>query len=62
MSLLRAAFGARPRPEQGLLIARDHYDAIGGHAAAAADPDTDLIRRLGRGRIAILGCGAATAD
>jgi glycosyltransferase involved in cell wall biosynthesis len=62
MSLLRAAFGARPRPQQGLLIARDHYHAIGGHAAAAADPDTDLIQRLGRRRIAILGCGAATAD
>jgi glycosyltransferase involved in cell wall biosynthesis len=62
ISLLRAALGARPRPEQGLLIARAHYDALGGHTADAADPEGDLVRRLGRRRVAILGCGAVTAD
>ena len=32
LALLRVAFGGGPRPEQGLLIARRHYDALGGHA------------------------------
>lgn len=37
----------RPRPEQGLLIARSHYDAIGGHRAAKKT-ELDLMRRAGR--------------
>ena len=39
LSLLAAALGAPPRPEQGLLIAKDFYDALGGHSEAAADPE-----------------------
>jgi glycosyltransferase involved in cell wall biosynthesis len=61
VTLLKAAFGARPRPEQGLLIERHLYDAVGGHTASARDPETDLIRRLGRRRIALLNCGALSA-
>ena len=49
-----AAFGAKPRPEQGLLISRRFYDALGGHRAGATDPESDLIRRIGRKRIARL--------
>src|SRR5262249_6793041 len=47
-SLLGAALGCRPRPEQGLLIARQLYDLLGGHRDSTADPERDLIRRVGR--------------
>jgi hypothetical protein len=51
LSLLAAALGARPRPEQGLLIAKEFYAALGGHRESAADAETDLIRRIGRRRL-----------
>jgi hypothetical protein len=51
LSLLATALGARPRPEQGLLIAKGFYTALGGHSETAADAETDLIRRIGRRRI-----------
>ncbi len=57
--LLAAVLGALPRPEQGLLISKRLYDALGGHAADAAAPESDLIRRLGRRRIVLLHSGAA---
>lgn len=46
---------ARPKPQQGLLIARASYVQLGGHDAASADPEADLLRKLGRRRIAVLG-------
>jgi hypothetical protein len=49
-----AALGAPPRPEQGLLIARKLYDGVGGHSGRSGDPERDLLRRLGRRRIAKL--------
>lgn len=61
MMLLKAAFGARPQPGQGLLIPKQFYDSLGGHSPQAHDPEADLIRRLGRRRIAMLGCGALSA-
>jgi hypothetical protein len=57
-SLLTAALGARPHAEQGLLISRQLYDALGGHAGGAADPERDLIRRVGRRRLVTLSTGA----
>jgi hypothetical protein len=39
---------AGPSAEQGLLIARDHYDRLGGHAPDARQPEAKLLRRLGR--------------
>jgi hypothetical protein len=54
LALMAAALGARPRPEQGLLISKAHYEAIGGHRADNADAETDLLRRLGRRRIVLL--------
>jgi len=54
MLKLGAALGAAPRPEQGLLIARRLYDAVGGHSERAGDPERYLLRRLGRRRIAKL--------
>jgi glycosyltransferase involved in cell wall biosynthesis len=61
ISLLTAALGARPRPEQGLLISRRFYEAVGGHSERAADPETDLLRRIGRRRIVVLSTGVASA-
>jgi glycosyltransferase involved in cell wall biosynthesis len=55
-ALLAAGLRVRPRPDQGLLIAKRRYDEAGGHAAAAAEPEADLLRRLGRS-IARLDCG-----
>jgi len=57
-TLLAGAFGALPRPEQGLLIARPFYDSLGGHAENAADSEADLIRRIGRRRLVTLAAAA----
>ena len=61
LSLLASELGARPRPEQGLLIAKEFYVALGGHSETAADAETDLIRRIGRRRIVRLPSIAYTA-
>lgn len=60
-ALLRVAFGGGIRPEQGLLISRRLYESVGGHAADA-DPETALLRKLGRRRIAMLPAGVRAPD
>jgi len=60
-ALIRHAIGGTPRPEQGLLIARRFYDALGGHDDGA-DADAALLRKLGRRRISILNTAAARRD
>jgi hypothetical protein len=50
--LLRAALGGRPTPDQGLVVAKPHYESIGGHRDVD-DSEADLIARLGR-RIVML--------
>jgi glycosyltransferase involved in cell wall biosynthesis len=57
LSLLRVALGGGPRPEQGLLIAKRFYEAIGGHTDGA-DAEAALLRRLGRRRVAMLSATA----
>ena len=37
-----------PSAEQGLLIAKDHYERLGGHAPGARRSETRLLRQLGR--------------
>ncbi len=59
LALLRVAFGGGARPEQGLLIARQFYDALGGHPDAA-EAEAALLRRLGRRRVSMLGASART--
>ncbi|MPZ37290.1 MAG: glycosyltransferase [Rhizobiales bacterium] len=54
LALLREALGARPNPSQGLLIPKPLYRTAGGYKTDAADPETDLLRRLGRRRIVTL--------
>jgi glycosyltransferase involved in cell wall biosynthesis len=51
-----------PQAQQGLLIGKRLYQEMGGHRAEAGDPETDLLRRLGRRRIVILRTGARSAE
>ncbi len=37
-----------PSADQGLLIARDHYERLGGYAADARRSESGLLRQLGR--------------
>jgi rSAM/selenodomain-associated transferase 2 len=46
---------ALPYGDQGLLITRTLYDAVGGFAPLALMEDVDLVRRLGRRRLAPIG-------
>ena len=46
---------ALPYGDQGLLIHRDLYDAVGGFRAIPLMEDVDLVRRLGRARLRPLG-------
>jgi glycosyltransferase involved in cell wall biosynthesis len=61
-ALIAAAFGALPRPSQGLLISKRLYDRLGGHRADGADPERDLLRRIGRRRLVMLRSGAVSFD
>jgi glycosyltransferase involved in cell wall biosynthesis len=60
LSLLRVALGGGARPEQGLLIARRFYDGLGGHGDGA-DPESALLRKIGRRRLTMLPIGARVA-
>ena len=42
------------RAEQGLIIHKSFYQQLGGHRADAANTETDLLRRIGRSRLATL--------
>jgi hypothetical protein len=53
LSFMATALGRRPGPEQGLLLSKDFHAALGGHLETA-DPEVDLIRRIGRQRIVTL--------
>jgi hypothetical protein len=46
---------ALPYGDQGLLIARTLYRAVGGFAPLPLMEDVDLVRRLGRRRLARIG-------
>lgn len=57
IALARAVFaGRKPSPDQGLVVFRSLYDAIGGHPAHA-DAEARLLDRLGR-KVALLGAAA----
>jgi glycosyltransferase involved in cell wall biosynthesis len=58
LALLRIALGGGRKPEQGLLIARRFYDALGGHDDGA-EAEAALLRKLGRSRIAMLAAVAS---
>jgi hypothetical protein len=46
---------ALPYGDQGLLISRRLYDAVGGYRPMPLMEDVDLVRRLGRARLHPLG-------
>lgn len=50
-----------PYGDQALLVARHRYEAVGGYRPLPLMEDVDLVRRLGRGRMAILPADAVTA-
>ena len=52
---------ALPYGDQGLLIARSLYDAVGGYRPLPLMEDVDLVRRLGRHRLAGLDARAVTS-
>nr|WP_250152333.1 glycosyl transferase [Ancylobacter radicis] len=52
-AVARHALTGRARPEQGLLIHRRFYDALGGHEAGAQAPRR-LTARIGRGGLVLL--------
>ena len=52
---------ALPYGDQGLLIHRQLYDAMGGYAAIPLMEDVDLDRRLGRARLRLLGATMLTS-
>ena len=54
LGLIAAALGARPRAQQGLLIAKSLYERLGGHLGEDSDPESKFLRRLGRRRIVLL--------
>lgn len=57
---LRAGWLALPYGDQGLLIARGLYDAVGGFDDMALMEDVAIVRRLGRRRLAPLAAVAHT--
>jgi hypothetical protein len=62
LSLVTAALGALPRPEQGLVISRHFYESLGGHSDQAADPERALLRRIGRRRRVMLSTAVFSPD
>jgi rSAM/selenodomain-associated transferase 2 len=51
----RCQWFALPYGDQGLLIARSLYDRVGGFSQLPLMEDVDLVRRLGRARLARIG-------
>lgn len=58
---LRCRLLALPYGDQGLLISRALYDAVGGFREIPIMEDVDLVRRLGRRRLVALAATARTS-
>ncbi|MEP7030224.1 MAG: glycosyltransferase [Pseudolabrys sp.] len=57
IALLRVALGGGAKPEQGLLIAKQFYNAAGGHPDGS-DTEAAMLRKIGRRHTAMLAVGA----
>jgi rSAM/selenodomain-associated transferase 2 len=57
----RCRLFALPYGDQGLLIARRLYEAVGGFAPLPLMEDVDLVRRLGRRKLASMGRGCVAS-
>ncbi len=58
---LRVRLLGMPYGDQGLLLSRSFYDALGGYRPLALMEDVDLVRRIGRRRLERLGIDAVTS-
>lgn len=58
---LRCKLSRMPYGDQGLLIPRQLFDAVGGYRNLPIMEDIDLTRRLGRRRLAMLDAQAVTS-
>lgn len=61
MVSLRCSVLGLPYGDQGLLISRRLYDKVGGFSAIPLFEDVDMVRRLGRKRLAMLNAKAVTS-
>jgi len=50
-----------PYGDQGLLVGRAFYDALGGYRPLPLMEDVELVRRIGRRRLVVLGADAVTS-
>lgn len=57
----RVALLALPYGDQGLLVPRGLYEAVGGYRPLPLMEDVDLIRRIGRRRLKVLDASASTS-
>ncbi|MCH8092157.1 MAG: hypothetical protein IIC57_07400 [Proteobacteria bacterium] len=57
----RCRFLALPYGDQGLLIGRAFYEALGGFKPIELMEDVDIIRRIGRNRLRVLDVPAITS-
>jgi rSAM/selenodomain-associated transferase 2 len=57
----RVRWLALPYGDQGLLIHRDFYNAIGGFRPIPLMEDVDIVRRIGRARLVVLPVAARTS-
>lgn len=57
----RTRYLGLPYGDQGLLIAKEHYIAVGGFRPIPIMEDVDLVRRIGRRKLALLGTRAMTS-
>jgi len=58
---MRCALFGLPYGDQGLLISRDFYSAVGGYRPIPLMEDVDIVRRVGRRRMTILKTPAVTS-
>lgn len=58
---LRCTLLALPYGDQGLLIARKTYNAVGGFRELPLMEDVDIVRRIGRQRLVAIGHAAVTS-
>jgi rSAM/selenodomain-associated transferase 2 len=59
---VRSRLFGLPYGDQGLLISQPLYDAVGGYRAQPLMEDVDLVRRLGRARLAEIPARAVTSS
>lgn len=62
LTRMRRALASLPGTEQGLILRKTFYAELGGHRADAADPEADLLRRIGRARLTVLRTSIAQSD